>query len=98
MGGERHGDGEEHGEGVEEKEEKPLWQLFKMTTFCGCSTLPLAQPLFDLAFAVPEDGQQAQHPALPPAAASVSFQHTSKWGKRAQKMEDGHTWKGLPRL
>lgn len=92
-------DGEECGEGVEEKEEKPLWQLFKMTTLYSCPTLPLAQALLDLVFAVPEDGQQAQHPALPPAAASVSFQHTSMHvGKRAWKMQDGHTWKGLPRL
>lgn len=95
MGGEGHSDGEEHGEGVEEREEKPLWQLFKMTTLYGCSTLLLVQPCFDLAFAIPEDGQQAQHPALPPEAASVSFQHTSKHvEKRAWKMQDGHTWKG----
>lgn len=83
MGGEGHSEGEEYGEGVEEREEKPLWQLFKMTTFYGCSASPSAQPLFHLVFAVPEDGQQAQHQALPPEAASASFQHTSKHvGKR----------------
>lgn len=61
-------DGEEHGERVEEKEEKPSWQLFKMTILYGCPTLPLAQPLFDLVFAVPKDGQQS--PTSSPATRS----------------------------
>lgn len=65
-----------------------------MTTLYGCSTLLLAQPLFDLVFAAPEDGQQAQHPALPPEAASASFQPASRWEREHGKCRMGTHGKG----
>ena len=58
MGGEGHGAGEDHGDRGEEKEEKSSWQLFKMTTLYSHSSLPLARRCFDLAFVVPDNGQQ----------------------------------------